>query len=249
MSRRSGRFSKAPDFYDPSVPAIFTNRNSTNPSRQRRKGTQPLVPANALNTNSPILKADIQKLFANTIRTWATLSADTQHRLVSTFPVKYRIYEYEEAPDTAKHGLDFRETQAAASSESIPKPGTKKLKCPLSAEFIAEDEVVRRDVARFKRDVEEGYYLRKWQDEGERAMGLRVSGGFDAFIAAKAEREFGESSGDEITVVERPKEGSEDREMPNYTRNGARAEVEESGEKNVLKRPEFIVEADGETSR
>lgn len=47
-------------------------------------------------------------------------------------------------------------------------------------------------MARFKRDVEAGFYVKKWQEEGKRAMIERVTGQFDDYLKQHAEENFGE---------------------------------------------------------
>lgn len=183
MARRSGRKTKAPEHFDPVLP--IRDKSAQTPKNKRAKRNL-LVPSNALHTNSPILKEDIQSLFAATILTWSSLSEDKKRNLIAVFPSSYRKYETDELG---------------------------KLKCPISEEFAANDSIIKRDVARFKRDVEAGYYVKRWQEEGKKAMKERVTGQFDDYIKQHAERNFGEVQGaqedhDMVDAVDRDKPGS-----------------------------------------
>lgn len=164
MARRSGRKTKAPEHFDP---VVRIRDNSTKMSKKnKRQKRNLLTSANALQTNSPILKEDIQSLFASTILRWSSMTEEKKRNLIDAFPPAYRIHNTDE---------------------------TGKLRCPLSEKFVANDSIIKRDVARFKRDVEAGYYLKKWQDEGERAMKERAEGLFNDYIKQHAEDSFGET--------------------------------------------------------
>lgn len=166
MARRSGRKTKAPEIFNPVLPI----RDSSAQANQKHKRTQRslLTPSNALQTTSPILKQDIQSLFASTLLDWSSLSEDKKHTLIGSFPPTYRIYDTDEAG---------------------------KLKCPISDHFAANDKIIKRDVARFKRDIEAGFYLKKWQQEGRRAMQARAEGQFDDYLEWHAEENFGRVQG------------------------------------------------------
>lgn len=162
MARRSGRTTKAAELFDP---VVSIPERVANPSKKNKRSKRSnLTPSNVLQTNSPILQEDIQSLLASTILDWSSLTEDKKRSLIDVFPPAYRIYDTDE---------------------------TGKLKCPISGEFAANDSIIKRDVARFKRDIEAGFYLKKWQDEGRRAMKERAEGQFDEYIKQHAEDNFG----------------------------------------------------------
>jgi Asx homology domain len=175
MSRRSGRQTKVPEHFEP----VLANRTSTaqKSKKNKRQKRDLLTPANALQPNSPILHEDIQSLFSSTILSWATLSEHQKRILIDVFPPTYRNYDIDEAG---------------------------KLKCPITAEFAAGDHIIKRDVARFKRDLEAGFYMKKWQDEGRKAMKERAEGLFDEYRMQHTEDHFGEVPDDQKdqTVVD-----------------------------------------------
>lgn len=166
MSRRSGRKTKAPEYFDPVLPLRDISAQTAN--KNKRANRNVLTIPNALQRTSPILKQDIQSLFASTILDWLSMTEDRKRNLINTFPPAYRNYDTDEAG---------------------------KLKCPISAEFVANDSIIKRDVARFKRDVEAGFYVKKWQEEGKLAMKERVKGEFDEYLKQHAEDNFGEMKG------------------------------------------------------
>lgn len=163
MARRSGRKTNPVEHYDPVLPI---RDNSTQiPKKNKRAERNLLTPSNALQTTSPILNEDVQSLFASTVHNWSSLTEDKQRRLIDTFPLAYRVHNEDEGG---------------------------KLKCPITEEFVANDNIIKRDVARFKRDVEAGFYVKKWQDEGKKAMKERAEGQFDDYIKQHAESNFGQ---------------------------------------------------------
>ena len=164
MARRSGRTTKAPEHFDPGT--LLPERAVEASKKNKRPKRNSLTPSNALQRNSPILQEDIQSLLASAILEWSSLTESKKRSLIDVFPIAYRIYDTDEAG---------------------------KLKCPISGEFAANDSIIKRDVARFKRDIEAGFYLKKWQDEGRRAMIERAEGQFDDYIKQHAEDNFGTS--------------------------------------------------------
>jgi Asx homology domain len=164
MARRSGRQTKAPGHFDPVLPIRDSSAQTSKKNKRPKRNL--LTPANALQPNSPILKEDIQSLFASTILTWSSMAEKKKRNLIDNFPPAYRLYK----------------TDAAGN-----------LTCPISEQFAASDSIIKRDVARFKRDVEAGFYVKKWHEEGKRAMKERMEGQFDNYIKQHAEDNFGTS--------------------------------------------------------
>lgn len=162
MTRRSGRKIKAPEHFNPVLPIRDSSAQTSNKVKRRKR--HPPTPANAFQKKSSILKDGIQSLFATAISNWSSMAEDKKRNLINVFPPAYRIYNTDEAG---------------------------KLKCPISEDFAANDSVIKRDVARFKRDFQAGFYITKWQEEGKRAMKERAEGQFDDYIKQHAEDNFG----------------------------------------------------------
>lgn len=64
--------------------------------------------------------------------------------------------------------------------------------CPLSVDFIRDDQYVREGIEKFKRDVSEGYFDPTWRKNAAIAMRERVEGKFDDYLREKVEAEFGD---------------------------------------------------------
>lgn len=143
----------------------------------RKAPTGPrLQPGNAFAMNSPVRKMDVQEMFAQVIIAWPNLSPETQQRLLDALP--------EQVSAQLKGNGGQQREPMADGNESLP------ITCPISASFVKEDHVIRRDVARFKRDIADGNYRKRWQQDGQKAMKEREMGCFDTFIQEKAEKDF-----------------------------------------------------------
>jgi hypothetical protein len=194
MVRRSGRKTKAPNHFDPFLPIHESSAHGVKKDKRPKRSL--LTLANAFQPKSPILKEDIQLLFATTISNWSSMDEENKQSLINAFPPTYRIYNKDEAG---------------------------KLKCPISEDFAASDRIIKRDVARFKGDIEAGFYVKRWQEEGKRAMKERAEGQFDDYIKQHAEDGFGAIQEDQ-----------EDHEMVNGVAEKESDEVLESdGEKKA----------------
>lgn len=72
---------------------------------------------------------------------------------------------------------------------------------PLEPTFCLEDPYLKRSIARFKRELSDGYYTKVWQDKAKRAHEERMAGKFDEYLAEHAEEMFVEEEGaDELTL-------------------------------------------------
>lgn len=74
---------------------------------------------------------------------------------------------------------------------------------PLDHAWLTKDEYVKRAVARFTRDIADGYYEKSWQDKAKKASQDRADGKFDdywrdtveqMFCSVDADHENGDSS-------------------------------------------------------
>ena len=95
---------------------------------------------------------------------------------------------------------------------------------PLSPTFFCGDPYLKRAIARFKRELSDGYYTKVWQDKAKRAHDERMDGNFDEYLAEHAEGLFpDEGEGSELAEVKLAEE-TEDEEYqdgtPKRRRNG-----------------------------
>lgn len=55
---------------------------------------------------------------------------------------------------------------------------------------MASDIYIKRAIARFKRDVSDGYYEKAWQDKAKRSHAERQQGKFDDYLRQCADEMF-----------------------------------------------------------
>lgn len=125
-----------------------------------------------LNSNTPVIDQDIHRFITTALRPdlWDGYSEVEKRSLISLFPAAYRKYEVD---------------------------ANAKLQCPVSVEFLQSDTYVKAGVARFKRDVKDGYWEAKWQDQARKAMQERKEGKFGEYLRGHAEECFGEDTADQ----------------------------------------------------
>jgi len=75
-----------------------------------------------------------------------------------------------------------------------------RLICPISVDFVLNDTHLKNAVAKFKKDVGEGFCEKAWQNQGRRAMQERRDGKFDAYLKESMEATFGEDGHDDMVV-------------------------------------------------
>ena len=123
-----------------------------------------------LNSKSPILSQDIHGFLAAALgpEYWSQYSEAEKRKLIDLSPAAYQSY-----------GVD----------------GDGKLECPFSINFLQSDVYLKAGVARFKHNVEAGYWEAKWQEQARKAMQERREGKFDEYLADHAEDCFGEDTG------------------------------------------------------
>lgn len=162
MARRSGRVGKIAR--SDGATSAREPRNFTQQVKGDRQSRNSLSARNAFQPNSSLLKMDVQGLFASVVERWSLLTEEQKSKLINAFPPSYRVH-------------------------SLNDNGA--LQCPISVEFARDDAIVRRDVARFKRDIESGCYMKKWQKDSKKAMIDRAQGQFDEYTAQCTEDCFG----------------------------------------------------------
>ena len=63
---------------------------------------------------------------------------------------------------------------------------------PITPAFCSDDLYLKRAIARFKRDLKDGYYEKSWQDKAKKAHEERLEGKFDEYIRQHTEEMFAE---------------------------------------------------------
>lgn len=142
------------------------------PASRPKRG--PPKPSLAAYTSSAILKStsllakastDLHAFLLTCLASWSEYSEAQKDQIISSLPPTYQI----------------RRTDADG-----------KLECPLSVEFLREDNYLREGIEKFKRDVGEGYFDPTWRKNAAMAMRERGEGRFDEYLRDKVEAEFGD---------------------------------------------------------
>lgn len=135
-----------------------------------------------LNSDSPILNNDIHAFLVNALSPvqWAQYTDEERRSLVDSFPPAYRRHEVE--------------------SEG-------RLECPVTVSFVQNDGYLKAAIARFKRDVELGFWEESWRAQARRAMKDRTEGKFDQYLTEHAEEMFGE---EDVENRGTPKDSADD---------------------------------------
>lgn len=164
----------------------------------------PLSGDHILKPSSPIVSKDIHGFLLNCISEWdISYGEDDKRQIIDLLPPAYRIYDLDPAG---------------------------KLTCPLSLEFVQRDPYLKAAVSKFKKDVEEGYYEKFWQNKARRAMQERRDGKFDDYLRENAEAMFGDRPQDSRDVYERDEGSDWERENGSKRRGKKRRAAEaESG--------------------
>lgn len=145
------------------------------PSKRQRRSKTAAISLSAhrvLESDTPVLDRDIHGFITAALgpNYWSQYSEEEKRMLIDLFPVAYRNYNVD---------LEGR------------------LECPVSVEFLRSDSFVKAGLARFKRDVKDGYWGAKWQNQARKAMQERNQGRFDDYLKGHVEEYFGEELGDE----------------------------------------------------
>jgi hypothetical protein len=140
--------------------------------KRSKTGKISLSPPQILGSNTPVIGQDIHGFVATALSPalWDGYAEAEKRSLIGLFPGAYRKYNVD-ADD--------------------------RLQCPVSIEFLQSDTHLRAGVARFKRDVKDGYWEAKWQDQARKAMQERKEGKFDEYLRDHAEECFGEDAVDQ----------------------------------------------------
>lgn len=117
-----------------------------------------------LNSSSPIINKDLQSLFTKMISGWSkNYTEEEKKTIIDSLPPGYRVFEHKE---------------------------DGSLKCPLSIEFVETDTHFKAAIARFKSDVQDGYYEKGWQTRASKATQDRQEGKFDQYLQEHADEAF-----------------------------------------------------------
>lgn len=154
-------------------------------TRHQPKRVPTLNAGRALGPKSPLTEADIdiQSFLALCISNWSSFyNEDEKQQILSSLPPSIQIQANPDERDSANGVVLSRDDKSEAKEDGIA--------CPITSDFISTDAFMKRAIARFKRDIGEGYYEKSWQDKAKKAMEERKRGNFDQYLANLVDEMF-----------------------------------------------------------
>lgn len=161
------------------------------------KRIPPLTISRAFGQKSPLINADVQAFLVR------CLGMDQWQAY--THAEKASIFESLPQSRASSYGTSKSDLSKCDNLEQ-PTPSTRQAlidtlrqqdvqshdtsRTPLTASNVREDSYVKRAVAKFKRDLGDGYYEKTWQDKARRAHQERMEGRFDDYVRQHAEGMF-----------------------------------------------------------
>lgn len=136
--------------------------------------------------------------------------------------------QWEQYTEEEKQGImaSLPPTRQEQLSKLTIDPGSKDevpALPPLSEEFCLKDTYLKRAVARFKRDLSDGYYEKSWSDKAKRAHEERLQGKFDDYLRQHAEELFQEDEEDDVSPEDEVQEDFEAAEYQVIAAKGGKA--------------------------
>lgn len=152
---------------------VFRSLFTMAPRNPRPKNATARFAADRIfHTGSPIVSSDVQAFVAKCVAGWdLNYTEDEKMRLIDTMPARYRRYESD---------------------------GDGRLTCPLPVDLVRQDAFMKAAINKFQKDVQEGYYLKSWQERATKATRERQEGTFDDYLRETAEQRFGRRSDDTV---------------------------------------------------
>lgn len=184
-----------------------TPRDMANVGRIRKTGQQQqqqprripaLTTSRTFGEKSPIVNADLQSFLAKCMSTnqWEGYTEKERLMIINNLPITRRpqrgtAYAQDSSTEARGNHRVRANGKAHTSSGEHPEQDWASYKAPpLEPTFCSEDPYLKRSIARFKRELSDGYYTKVWQDKAKRAHEERMEGNFDDYLADHAEEMF-----------------------------------------------------------
>lgn len=174
-----------------------TRGNTNNTKRQSPKRVPPLTVSRAFGQKSPLIEADLQAFLARcfTMDKWQTYTDEERARIIKCLPPSQKLKHDTSSNEESRNGnLSHSEKTHSTDGPIHPNvcPDIVDL-IPLDTSKIATDTYIKRAVARYQRDLGDGYYEKSWLDKASRAHQERMDGKFDDYLKQHAEDIFEDS--------------------------------------------------------
>lgn len=195
-----------------------TTKEATKRELPRR--VPPLTVPRAFGSKSPLVDLDLQAFLARCVSAdqWQNYTEEEKTRILESLPQLRRNTSRNSAGTLPKDESlqQIRESNRTTASPSPTKQNNSTnipSDPPLDSSDLVTDPFVKRAIARFKRDLGDGYYEKTWQDKAKRAHKERMDGRFDEYVLQLAEDKFGEpAEGDDVDGQDELAQISEDGE-------------------------------------
>lgn len=206
-------------------------------TRKQPKRSTNISASRALGPQSPLVdpKVDIQSFLARCVANFETYSDEEKQEIVDSLPAQYcslisgrkqhdgshrktKQSGTDHVTSKSRNNLDlpsitprYPTDRRARSDEVATSPAScPTLPAPITPKFIADDLYIKHAIARFKRDVRDGYYEKAWQDRADKARQERAEGKFDQYVLEHADEIFGPFDTEDEDVEEESSDSESD---------------------------------------
>jgi len=183
------------------------SKDMANVGRVRKTGQQQqqqprripaLTTSRTFGEKSPIVNADIQSFLAKcmSMDQWEGYTEKERLMIMNNLPITRRpqrgmAYGQDSCAEArGDHSLGPNGEAHTSSGKHLEQDWAFSTAPPLEPTFCSEDPYLKRSIARFKRELSDGYYTKVWQDKAKRAHEERMEGKFDQYLAEHAEEMF-----------------------------------------------------------
>ena len=206
------------------MPNVGRSRNTRQQHQQQQPKRIPaLTTSRTFGEKSPIVDADLQSFLAKCMSTyqWTRYTEEEQATIISSLPATRLPKRDNSTPQDSRsntkrtRGVERDEQAHANSGQQEGQDCTPYSVPPLQPAFCSDDQYLKRSIARFKRELSDGYYTKVWQDKAKRAHDERMEGIFDDYLDEHAEEIFLEGvkgEGDKLDELAYRSEDGEYRE-------------------------------------
>lgn len=172
-SRTRNKLQNALDGVNEPTSAVTNALSKANAKRAVTKRIPALTISRTFGPKSPIIQTDLQEFLAKCMSfdQWSKYTEQEKQGILNSLPDAYRP----------------RQTLGATGQSS----GREQLRDPpVNQQFCEKDKVLKQAIARFKRDLGDGYYEKVWLNKAKQAHQDRLEGKFDEYIRQQAAEMF-----------------------------------------------------------
>lgn len=134
-------------------------------------------------------------------KSWECYTVDEKQQILRSLPGSVKSQLRRQYKSRVDDGQDEGFKHTGAQTEHPPCTRESDVRvtdelaktlatAPLTAEFILSDDYLKRQIARFRRDIANGYYQKTWQNQACRAQQDVADGKLDEYLRLYAEELF-----------------------------------------------------------